>query len=250
MTRDDFQQITTGLLDRTQVRLESVLEESGLRWPDISKVLLVGGSTKMPAVSEMLERVSGLRPSHEVHPDEAVALGAAIQAAIVARTMQARTPASPGAALTEAETGIREVNVTDVTAHSLGVVLIDGTTGERYNEIVIDRGTQLPARAEATSYTLTDNQEVWAMELTQGEDREVRYVKVIGSGDIRFDAPKPRGYPLRTSVAYDVDGLVHAYVFDGVTGAPFGELHINRESNLSSEDLAAMKRSVGGLELG
>jgi molecular chaperone DnaK len=114
---------------------------------------------------------------------------------------------------------------------------------------VVDRGTQLPTRTEVRCQTVSDNQVYWEAQLTQGEDRDLRYVKIIGSGDIRFDNAKPVGYPLLMRVAYDVDGLIHAYVFDGNTNAPFGELHIKRESNLTPDELAAMKQRLSGLTL-
>ena len=254
LTRDTFEEITADLLARTETRMEIVLEEAGLRWPDISKVLLVGGSTKMPAVADMLARVSGLTPSREVHPDEAVALGAAVQAALVGRTMEPpAAPRSAGAetsALGATETGIKEVNITDVNAHSLGVVLVNQNTGEYYNDIVIDRGTQLPAFGEKMTYTLVENQVYWAMQMTQGEDRDLRYVKIIGEGRIDYDTPKPINHPILLRVAYDVNGLIHAHVFDGRSQAPLGELHIQRESNLTREELEQMKRNLGGMSLG
>ncbi|HTB49648.1 MAG TPA: Hsp70 family protein [Solirubrobacteraceae bacterium] len=251
LTRDTFEEITSELLGRTETRMEIVLEEAGLRWPDITKVLLVGGSTKMPAVTEMLSRVTGLTPSREVHPDEAVALGAAVQAALVAKTMPPSKTSGKGSSATGVpeETGIKEVNITDVTAHSLGVVVLD-KQGQPYNQIVIDRGTQLPTRNEVTTYAYSENQTYWAMKLTQGEDREIRFVKVIGEGEIQYDTPKPRGYPILLRVSYDHDGLIHAHVFDGNTRAPFGELHITRDSNLSQDELDQMKRNVSGLTLG
>jgi molecular chaperone DnaK len=251
LTRETLEEITSDLLARTETRMEIVLEEAGLRWPDVSKLLLVGGSTKMPAVSEMLKRVSGLTPSHEVHPDEAVALGAAVQAAIVAKTMEPGPDdkGTANAGLGPDETGVREVTITDVTAHSLGVVVLD-EKGQPYNKIVIDRGTQLPTRDEITTYTVKENQTSWTMQITQGEDRELRFVVVIGEGEIQYDTPKPRGYPILLRVSYDVDGLIHAHVFDGNTHAPFGELQIKRESNLTNEQLAQMKSNLGGLTLG
>jgi molecular chaperone DnaK len=240
LTRDAFEGFTSGLLKQTQFTLENVVREAGLRWRDISKILLVGGSTRMPAVAEMVQRVSGLTPSREVHPDEAVALGAAVQAALYT-----------GAGVTRMETGIKEVTVTDVTAHSLGVKLFDKIKKESYNQIVVDRGTKLPTKVEGWSLqTINENQTRWDAELTQGEDRELKYVKVIGSGQIDFMGAKPAGYPLRLDVEYDIDGIIHAFVFDGNTGAKFGELHITRESNLSPGELAAMKQRVGGLALG
>jgi molecular chaperone DnaK len=206
----------------------------------------------MPAVGGMLERVSSRKPSREVHPDEAVALGAAVQAALLARTMEppARPSSTGGTSeLTEAETGIREVNVIDVTAHSLGVVLLNLQRNELYNNIVIDRGTQLPTLQEISVNCVADNQTWSELKLAQGEDRDLRYVKVIGEGKIEF-APKPRGYPMVIRVSYDADGLIHAHVFDGVSKELLGELHINRDSNLDAKEREAMRNNVIGLTLG
>jgi molecular chaperone DnaK len=253
LTRETFEELTADLLERTRNRMEVVLEESGLRWPEVSKVLLVGGSTRMPAVGAMLEELSGIKPSREVHPDEAVALGAAVQAALVARTIEPPKPtATPGAAapvLDATETGIKEVNIIDVTAHSLGVVFLDQTFKE-YNNIVIDRGEQLPARGETQGNTLAETASV-RYRLVQGEDRDLRYCKIIGEAELTFpDGPKPAGHPLLCRVAYDVDGLIHGYMHDGVTQRLIGELHISRESNLSPEELEAMKRNIGQTTLG
>ncbi len=255
LSREVFQEFTSDLLDRTQERLEHVVEEAGLRWPEISKLLLVGGSTKMPAVAEMLQRVTGLIPSREVHPDEAVALGAAVQAALVAREMESSRvgPGSANAAGSgrgHEETGIKEVTITDVTAHSLGVVLLNKSTGKQFNQIVVDRGTKLPTRAVYNLETVSDDQVVWKAQLTQGEEEDLRYVKIIGTGEIRFDSPKPAGYPLLMNLAYDIDGLIHAHVYDGKnTKVLFGELRINRVSNLAPDELAAMKQRADELAL-
>jgi molecular chaperone DnaK len=112
------------------------------------------------------------------------------------------------------------------------------------------RRTTLPHRAEDVSYTVADDATRWAMQVTQGEERDLRYVKVIGEAEITYDTPKPAHYPILTRYEYNVDGLIHAYVFDGRTGASLGELHINRESNLSPEERAAQQRHVDGLSLG
>ncbi len=251
LSRETFQELTSDLLDRTQDRLEHVVEEAGLRWPEISKLLLVGGSTKMPAVAEMLRRVTGIVPSHEVHPDEAVALGAAVQAALVARDREsprARTASRSGRA--HEETGIKEVKITDVTAHSLGVVLLKKSTNKQYNQIVVDRGTKLPTNAVYNLETVNDDQANWKAQLTQGEDEDLRYVKIIGIGEIRFDSPKPAGYPLLMKLEYNIDGLIQAHVYDGNTEVLFGELRINRVSNLTPAELAAMKQRASEVALG
>jgi molecular chaperone DnaK len=255
LSREVFQELTSDLLDRTQDRLEHVVEEAGLRWPEISKLLLVGGSTKMPAVADMLQRVTGIVPSHEVHPDEAVALGAAVQAALVARdrkTPRAGTGSRtiPESGRAHEETGIKEVAITDVTAHSLGVVLLNKSTNKQYNQIVVDRGAKLPTHATCNLETVNDDQVVWKAQLTQGEEEDLRYVKVIGTGEIRFDSPKPAAYPLLMKLEYDIDGLIQAHVYDGNTEVLFGELRINRVSNLTRAELAAMKQRASEVALG
>jgi molecular chaperone DnaK len=246
VTRAEFEEITEFLLERTRVILDEVVEEAELAWPDVQRVLLVGGSTKMPAVARMLEEVSGKAPSREVHPDEAVALGAAIQAGVIARELE---PAPPAGGSGAEETTFEEVpELIDVTAHSLGVVLMDSATQEPYNDITIERNTELPCSVSKIYRTLTDGQNIWSVRVTQGEERDLRYVKIVGTGEIRHEA-KPMNHPMRVDWQYDKDGIVNVSVYDGVAGTFLGGTKLRRESSLSPEELAEKQRRIGDMTL-
>ena len=258
LSRAQFEELTSDLLERTRIILQDVVEDAGARWPEISKVLLVGGSTKMPAVARLIEEASRRPASREVHPDEAVALGAAIQGALIAAEMSSeRRPSSDSgrggagdAASGPEETAMVEVTITDVTAHGTGLELVNMETGALYNEVVLPRGSLLPSALDTTIYTIRDNQTVWVIKVTQGDDEDLRYVSAIGEGPVTFDGPKPRGYPLAVKFSYDRDGLIHVSVSDGQTGRYFGELKIKRESNLSDAERATSKNRISGMSLG
>lgn len=243
VTRDIFETITRGLLEQTRGVLEDAIEDAGLGWEDIDKVLLVGGSTKMPAVTRLVEEVTGKKPSRELHPDQVVALGAAIKGASIAdeEARKGRYSRGPTGIKEAGPTGIREVpHLVDVTAHSLGYVLLDETMTP-YNEIMVERGSRLPCSVEGNVHIVVDDSPGWRVEVTQGEDRDLQDVTVVGDGFINYDTPKPAGYPLRTKFSYDENGLIHIQVFDGGTGRYFGEVRLTRASNLSDDEIAAAK---------
>jgi molecular chaperone DnaK len=253
LTRDTFEDLTRSLLNQTKGVLDEAIEDSGLHWPELDKVLLVGGSTRMPAVARVVEEVTGKKPSRELHPDEVVALGAALRAAQFAAEHSASeakgvSDGPSGIAETHA-TGIAEVTVTDVTAHSLGYVLLDDSGG-LFNEVVVDRGTRLPCSVERVIYTSIEGQTKWNCQVNQGEERDLTYVTKVGEGIINFDGPKPRRHPLRTLFSYDDNGLVHIQAYDGVSGVFWGEVMISRTSNLGAADVAAGRSRVDNLAIG
>ena len=242
ITREKFEELTADLLDETRVHLAGVVQDAGLEWSDITKVLLVGGSTKMPAVAKLIEQVTGMQPSREVHPDEAVALGAAIQGAMLERESARSEPG--GGAVGPDELGLVEIDLTDVTAHGIGFVLLDFGTRELYNEVVVEKDTPIPCEQRTQIGTVSNGQRQWKIELTQGDDRDPRYVTVVGEGIIDFDGPKPEKYPIDVEMRYDADGVIHVFVYDGVTNKFFGELDIERKSNLTAQELADAKARV------
>jgi molecular chaperone DnaK len=243
VTRDIFESITRSLLEQTRGVLEDAIEDAGLEWAEIDKVLLVGGSTKMPAVTSLVEEVTAKKPSRELHPDQVVALGAAIKGASIADEEARSRRDSRGlkGVKQTAPTGIREVpRLADITAHSLGYVLLDKTM-THYNEIMIERGSRLPCSVEGNPHVVLDGSPGWRVQVTQGEDRDLRQVTMVGEGFINYDTAKPAGYPLRTKFSYDENGLIHIQVFDGSTGKYFGEVRLTRTSNLSEDEIAAAR---------
>jgi molecular chaperone DnaK len=237
-----FKEITASLLESTQLIMEQVLEEAGLKsWSQIDKTLLVGGSTRMKAVAALVEEVTGKKPSIELHPDEVVALGAAIQGALLA--VQTGT-AAPGIALK-----LPQIKVKDVNSHSLGVLAVSGDdTRKKYNSIVLKKDTHIPCKESNVYSTVIDQQEWIHVEVTEGEDPNPEYVKIVGEGEMAIP-PYPKGAPIEVFFAYDLNGIVHVTVFDLTTNRLLGELQIERKSNLDEGAVQVMQKQIGGLAI-
>jgi molecular chaperone DnaK len=252
ITREVLADITSALLQRLEVIFESTLEDAGLHVSDLTKVLMVGGSTRMPSVEDTVESYTGLKPSHELHPDEVVAIGAALQAGEldgiqhgpVSPHSRALVPMPAGRPV-----GVIDRKVTDVTAHSLGVIVVDGYD-RAFNDIVLERGSQLPALVEKDDYaTQSDYQQGWFAQVTQGEERNPQYVTIIGEAEVNWGVPLMSNHPLRCQFNYDIDGLIHARVFDGRSGHLLGELNIRRDQNLSAPELESKRKRLSGLSI-
>lgn len=225
VTKQQFEDMNKFLLNRTVGIMESVLKESGFQWADIDKILLVGGSTRMPAVLELIEKTTGITPSStDVNPDEAVSLGAAIQTALL---------------LDDASSTIGKV--IDVNSHSLGVIARNSFTGELYNSIILPKNTALPASKSETFHTTVDNQDYIELRITEGEGTNPSDVRIIGETRLELKQNMPAETPIVISISYDRNGLVHAKARDEKSQAMLGELKINRTSNLSKETVEEKK---------
>lgn len=227
VTREEFQRETQSLVNRTEELIQDVMEEARLTWPEVDRVLLVGGSTRMPDVRDLVTRLSGRVPEVGVNPDEVVALGAAIRASMEADSQ----PHEP--------TGQPEVTISDVTSQALGVIVIDRDTDADVNEVVIPRNSKVPSRHTAHVRTITPNQEQVRIDVTQGDAREPKMVTVVGSSLIDLPAGLPLGSPLAISYSYDLDQTIGIEVHDGTTGELLGEFGIQRVQNLSESELEA-----------
>lgn len=238
VTRKLFQDLTSELLERTEALAESVLEKAGLSWDRIDKVLLVGGSTRMPAVRELVQRLSGRKPESGINPDEAVALGAAIYADIVAAEQESRRPNTA-----------RPVSVQDVTSQSLGTIVLDETSTELVNDPVIRKNSKIPCQNEKIYYTVEPNQRYIDFSVTEGEDTDPDYVTELDRREIELPAGLAEGSPLRTIMSYDVDGVVHAELFDDTTGRSLGEIELQRPLNLGRDEISAMRAAMRKLDV-
>lgn len=245
LDRATFQSLTGHLLERTQVILEEVVENAGLRWGEVDKVLLVGGSTRMAAVAALVESVTGKKPSRELHPDEVVAMGAAIQGGLLAA--QAGAAAGrflPGAGSAGAAgIDLVEVAITDVTAHGMGIAMLNSTRTGLVNEMILDRDSSLPCEVEIIRGTSVEGQATWTARITQGESENLDDVTVVGEGMIAFP-PRPAGHPMSIRFSYDLDGIIHVKLFDGQSAQFYGELNIARESNLSPDELVQKRERL------
>lgn len=240
LTRDKFDELTAPLLNRTQKIMEFVLEDANLEWKDIDKVLLVGGSTRMKQVPAMIERVTGIKPSNDVNPDEVVSLGAALQGAFL-QMKQGNLDLS-------LSQPFPIVDIKDVNSHSMGVVALD-ESGNEFNSIVLRKDTVIPARVSGHYTTTVDRQSKLHLQVTEGEDSDLDYVKIVGEGMI--DLPEyPKGAPLEVIFEYDSDGIIHISVIDSTAGNLLGELDIERKSNLTEEEVIEKQRRLAELVIG
>ncbi|QSE87875.1 Hsp70 family protein (plasmid) [Rhodococcus pseudokoreensis] len=235
--RSSFETLTSDLLRRTADLTESVLEEAELGWAAIDHVLLVGGSTRMPMVRQLVEKLSGRTPDKSVHPDQAVALGAAIQAAVEASVQMGQE--------LDVYDG-KPLEVLDVTSQALGTLSLDGTGGKTVNNILIPRNTKIPAKHAEDFFTASEQQTAVRVEVTQGDDIDPEYVVVIGEKVLPIP-PYPKGAPIRISYAYDIDQTVFVEVTDLTTNTLLGTFDIDRIANMSDDDVATAKDRISRL---
>lgn len=224
LTLVQFEAITESYLSRTRSIMELVLRDAGLKWKDIDKTLLVGGSTRMRAVPHLIEKVTGKNPSKEVNPDEVVALGAAIQGTMLHLKEGKATPAS-----------LSIVEIKDVNSHSLGVIAVDDKMKE-HNAIVLPKDTPIPCKKSSTFCTVTDYQTELHVRVTEGEDTEIAYIRMVGETIIKIPA-YPKGAPVEVFFEYDHNGIIHVSVVDLTAKKMLGEVYIPRISNLTEHEV-------------
>ena len=208
MTRGDFERMTADLLQRTRDTTELVLQQSGVEIGSLDEVVLVGGSTHMPAVYNMLKGVTGRPPSRELNPDEAVAEGAAIHAAILVARETGGSSQMAQAVIKR----LRSVTATDVNSHSLGVEITDpNNTGRKTNHVMIPRNTPIPHTISQRFMTNVPNQQRIRVRLVQGEVPEMDACTVIGDFQITSLPPNlPKGSPVELTYSYDSNGRIRA----------------------------------------
>jgi molecular chaperone DnaK len=251
VTREKFEEITADLLDGTRILAEGVLREAGLGWSDVSRLLLVGGSTRMPMVPELISRLSGKEPERGVAQDEVVALGAALlalDATLRAEEAQekrkyigsgASVDSAPGDGLVRLTKGkVRAIR--DVTSQSLGMVVTREENEDlEYNAVIIPHNTPVPAKKSDTFHTLVDQQRQLKVQVTEGNDEDLAFVKKVGESVIAIPQ-YPKGAPFEVFYSYDVDGIIHVEVKDATTGKWLGEFELERPDNLGPAELAAL----------
>lgn len=235
LTRADFEQLTLGLLTRTESLVDEVIEESGVQLGQIDKVLLVGGSTRMPMVPAMLSRVVKQTPDQSIHPDEAVAKGAAIVADV-------RSAGARGALPTVASKHAIAIN--DVVSHGLGVVA-NNAQDVSINSIIIPANSTIPCKQPREFYTVVDNQAQLNVQVTEGDEEDLRYVKIIGESLLKLP-PYPAESPVQVIFSCDIDGMLHIEVVDVQTNQSLGEFEIDRAGSLAPADLDLMREAVEG----
>jgi molecular chaperone DnaK len=244
MTRAVFEQLTADLLFRTESRITRVIRDAALEWKDIDQVLCVGGSTRMPQVTAMLQRVTGKVPDRSLSPEEAVAQGAAIHGAALAAQEAGSAAAQEGGPAGAGGKGsvvkrfsegllklLRGIRTSSVNAHSLGVVVETGQ-GTKQVSHLIARNTPLPAAAAKCYATVKENQSQVIVQIVEGESKQPEDCLVLGTCRIAsLPANLPKGSPVEVSFRYDRSGRLHVSAVHVGTGA-WAEARIERRCGL------------------
>ncbi len=228
ITRDEFESLISHYVDDTVSKIESAIHSAGLKWKDIDKVLLVGGSTRIPYIRETLRNISGIEPSTELNPDEAVSLGAAYYAHDLA--------------LERIEKAKKEIEFVDVISHSIGVGLLDRDNAE-ISSVAITKNSRLPANGIVDCYTRVNNQGKLLMSICQGENRLFKDNTFLGESKINIPSHSA-GYLFKAKVECSVDGVISLHLVDPRYNSVMGEFSIDRVNNLSHKEVCEKKDSL------
>lgn len=220
MTRAKFEQLVDGLIQRTKRPMEMALADAGLKASDIDEVILVGGSTRIPKIQEVVKDFFGKEPNRGVNPDEVVAIGAAIQGGVLAGE-------------------VKDVLLLDVTPLSLGIETLGGVT-----TVLISRNTTIPTKKMEIFSTADDNQTTVEIHVLQGERDMATDNRTIGRFQLTGVPPAPRGMP-QIEVTFDIDanGILHVSAQDKATGKE-QKIRIEASSGLSDSDIDRMVKEA------
>lgn len=262
LTREKFEELTADLLERCRSLCEIVLSDAKKTWTDIDTILLVGGSTRMPMIREMVKTISGkeINP-YEVNPDEAVAIGAAIQATLRQLSEHSTTAAdipNPVSDRFIGANGAPKVTVIDGATHSLGIIVLNAK-GERINDIIIPKMTPIPCEKAKRYVTRTDNQRTALLRVIQGleqDDQEDDGIKFddykLGECVLELPPELPKGSPIEVSYKYNLDQTLEVTAVSLSSDEPRGlyeVFSVIQRQTLGKAEVAEAAKTLQGLEI-
>jgi molecular chaperone DnaK len=220
LSRSKFQEMTADLIERCRIPFEQAIKDAGLTKGQINHVILVGGSTRMPAVQDLVQSLTGKEPNKSVNPDEVVAIGAAVQAGVL-------------------KGDVKDVLLLDVTPLSLGIETKGGVMTK-----LIERNTTIPTKRTEVFTTAEDMQPSVEIHVLQGEREMASYNKTLGKFQLVDLPPAPRGVP-QIEVTFDIDanGIVHVSAKDRATNKE-QSMTISGQSTLSKDDINQMVKDA------
>lgn len=250
LTREMFDELTRDLLTQTEIITNIVVNQSKhkdtqLSWKDIDRVLLVGGSTRMPMVHRMLARETGKEPDDSANPDQVVASGAAIYAAILT--------AQGNEVELEVDSGVNkeleEIGVIDVNAHSLGILAQRQKTGKPITAVLIPKNRQLPFAASKVFRTTEAGATSVRVQVLEGEAPDPKANMLLGELHVTDLPPNlPRRSPVQVRLSYGTNGRVNVMALD-MTGGTFAHAEIERKAGLTNDDIQREKQFVDSLKI-
>lgn len=238
LSRDDFNDMINNKLVFMRDTIEMTIEKAGIQPTDISMVLMVGGSSRIPILQQILNEVSGREPTFSSNLDEDVAIGASILATKLHEPLQSNSAID-----------LLPMPI-DAASHGLGVTVSLNSDGSQLgNHVIIRPGSPLPAKGSTMLLTLVDGQNRLELVLNEGDEENLDYVRVLGRQMAEFDSPRPADYPLEARISYDLDQLITAEIYDAKSGERLCFLRVRSDGGMTDNQRAISQTKMSGLEV-